>query len=288
MKLCPACRKSLAGVVWSCPRCGWMAPCELGVTLLTPRTTQAPGGFKPEQFTHLFRLESENFWFRSRNRFILWAINRYFPSTRDMMELGCGTGFVSSAVERERPDIKLTATELYADGAVLAARRLKNATVLQIDARDIPFESEFDLVGAFDVIEHIGEDKQVLCEIHRSLKSGGGLLLTVPQHPALWSRVDDFSHHKRRYTRPELMSKVEESGFRVLRCTSFVTLLLPVMIASRLLARDRIEFDPFAEFEIPVLFNWFFERTLDVERWLISAGFSLPVGGSLLLVAKRS
>lgn len=254
-----------------------------------PRLSAAspPEQDAPAQFEALFELEAANFWFRSRNKLILWSMDRYFPDTRSMMELGCGTGFVLRAIENARPELKLTGSELFAQGAALAARRVEKATVVQMDACNIPFRDEFDLVGAFDVIEHVDEDAKVLSEIHHSLRDHGGLLLTVPQHPALWSPIDEFAHHKRRYTRSELRSKVESTGFKILRCTSFVSVLFPAMLISRLAQRGR-PIDPLAEFRIPPLLNRLFESALDVDRWLIRMGLSLPFGGSLLVVAQKA
>ena len=96
-----------------------------------------------------------------------------------------------------------------------------------MDARRIPFRDEFDVIGAFDVIEHIEEDVAVIDEVGRALRPGGGFVMTVPQHPALWSPQDEHAHHVRRYTAAGLRRKVEAAGFEVVRMTSFVRLLLP-------------------------------------------------------------
>jgi SAM-dependent methyltransferase len=152
----------------------------------------------------------------------------------------------------------------------------------QIDALRLPFESDFDAVGAFDVLEHIEQDSEVLCEIRQALTPGGGLLLTVPQHPSLWSGEDVRACHKRRYTRREIVSKVESAGFKVLRVTSFVTFLLPLMWASRKRRAAK------AEFELHSMLNDLLESVLRVESWLIRRGCSFPIGGSLLLVARKA
>ena len=78
-----------------------------------------------------------------------------------------------------------------------------------MDARRIPFEREFDVVGAFDVLEHIVEDEDVLGQMFKATRPGGGLLVTVPQHPFLWSASDEHAMHQRRYSRAELRRKVE-------------------------------------------------------------------------------
>ena len=69
------------------------------------------------------------------------------------------------------------------------------------------------------------------------MRPGGGFMATVPQHPALWSLQDEHAHHVRRYTARGLRRKVEAAGFEVVRMTSFVSLLLPMLVAARLRPR---------------------------------------------------
>ena len=113
-------------------------------------------------------------------------------------------------------------------------------------------------------------------------------MVTVPQHPFLWSEYDVRARHVRRYRAADLRAKVMEAGFEIVKMTSFVTLLMPLMFASRLARRapDR-NYDPLSELRIAPWLNWTLEQALDLERLLIRAGLNLPVGGSLLLVARR-
>ena len=103
-----------------------------------------------------------------------------------------------------------------------------------MDARRIPFECEFDVVGAFDVLEHLVEDESALAQMFNAARPGGGLLVTVPQQRYLWSASDEYAMHQRRYSRAELRAKVESAGFQIERITSFNSLLLPLMILSRM------------------------------------------------------
>ena len=77
------------------------------------------------------------------------------------------------------------------------------------------------------------EDQEALKKFYAALRVGGGLILAVPQHPWLWSRVDEVVRHVRRYTARELEGKVRSAGFRIIRSFSFVWLLLPAMYLSR-------------------------------------------------------
>jgi SAM-dependent methyltransferase len=169
-----------------------------------------------------------------------------------------------------------------------AAIRLPGVELFQIDARQIPFESEFDVIGAFDVLEHIGDGELVLSQMYQAVRKGGGILLTVPQHSFLWSEIDEYSRYVRRYSMSELKAKVERAGFKPLRATSFVSLLLPLMLIARLRQRRaNREFDPAAKFKLSAPANYLLERVIDVERVMVSLGVSFPAGGSLLLVAEK-
>jgi len=248
-------------------------------------------GFNPEAYVHLAELEDRSWWFRSRNRLIEQTVGRFFPHAASALEIGCGTGYSLGALHAALPHAQLTGTELYEEGLAVARQRWPGIRLMQADARALPFASEFDLVGAFDVLEHIDDDAGALLELHRVLKPGGGIILTVPQHRWLWSAADDYGHHQRRYTRTELLTRVKAAGFAVTLVTSFVTLALPAMMLSRIGSRIKHQsvedFDPRAEFEIPSFIDRTFEILADAERYAIARGASLPFGGSLLLVGRR-
>jgi SAM-dependent methyltransferase len=157
-----------------------------------------------------------------------------------------------------------------------------------MDARRIPFREEFDVIGAFDVLEHIEEDEAVLAEMARALRPGGGVVLTVPQHAWLWSSVDDFSRHKRRYARGDLLAKLRRAGFQPVLATSFTAFLLPILLASRRRSPKQVaDLDPTAELRIGGVANAGCEAVCRLEAALIASGVSFPAGGSLLVAATR-
>lgn len=285
MKICLSCGYRHASEEWSCPACNRYTSQRLNFLSFAPEISEKDVGFRSEYYGLLAQMEERNFWFRSRNRLLTWALKTYFPYTRSFLEIGCGTGFVLQGLQREFPNIRLSGSEVLCEGLLYASRRVPQATLFQMDARRIPFENEFDVIGAFDVIEHIEEDGAVLQQMHQATKPGGGIIVTVPQHPWLWSEYDTLDGHCRRYVRAELRNRIQAAGFRVIRATSFVSFLLPLMLGARLLRRKAA--GDMSEFKIGRLLNRCLESIMGLERWLIRSGISFPVGGSLLFIAQK-
>jgi len=289
MRICPQCCQGPLSENWQCPSCQYQPRREEGWLLFAPDLMKEHEGFPPERYPVLARFESGNFWFRSRNKLILWILQRRLRPMKTFLEVGCGTGFVLSGVRSAFPEVSLSASEIDSAGLPFVRQKVESADIFQMDARRIPFREEFDVIGAFDVIEHIEEDEEVLSQIYNACKPGGGVIITVPQHPFLWSEVDVFSSHKRRYSKNELVGKIQKAGFEIVETTSFVSLLLPLMLLSRLKTKSKKEdFDPMRELSLPSFLNRMFCWIMDFERVLIKAGLRFPVGGSLLCVGKKN
>jgi SAM-dependent methyltransferase len=286
MLRCVRCDASFDGTWRTCARCGF-APIARPSYLSFVADTNA-AGFEGQFFEALADLEPGFWWFEARNELIVWALRQWFPRMTSFLEVGCGTGFVVARLTQEFPNVRVAASEPFAEAMPFVARRAPRAAVYQFDACEIPFRDEFDVIGAFDVVEHIEADDLALAEMRRALRAGGGLVLTVPQHPFLWGPSDDFAHHERRYTRTLMRARLEAAGYRVVAFRSFVALLMPLLIASRLAARRSADPDPGAEFRIPALLNRCLRAVMGLERAAIRAGVDSPIGGSLLVVAQRA
>ncbi len=289
MRVCPACLGPLAAAGWACARCGHSPRSEGDLPILAPHLLGSGVAFPSEGFDRLAALEDRNYWFRARNRLIVWALHRHFPRLQSFLEVGCGTGCVLGAVEAAFPAAAAAGSEAQVAGLRYAARRLARASLLQMDAANIPFRDEFDVIGCFDVLEHVRDDAGVLGQCFLALRAGGGMILTVPQHPFLWSAADEYAGHQRRYRRHEFLGKLAAAGFRPLLVTSFVSLLLPILWAARR-RRRRLDadYDPEAELAVGRVTNALLEGVLDFERALIRLGLRFPFGGSLLVVAQKA
>ncbi len=297
IRLCPQCGACDAirddQVVWpagwSCPVCSRVNEVHEGFTFFAPALADTVTGLNPGEFEHLARWEDGNYWFAPRNRHIVNLLMRYFPMARDFMEIGCGTGFVLSAIANRKRWRRLVGTELHPAGLSIARGRLgARAELVQMDARRIPARNVFDVIGAFDVLEHIEDDAAVLTAMHLALRPGGGVMLAVPQHPSLWSEIDTRVLHVRRYSRGELEQKTQAAGFRILFSGSYTALLLPLMAISRWVGPGRNSNAMRCEFEPPTIVNSLLKSINQIEVTLTLAGMRFPVGGSRVIVAHKA
>ena len=144
-------------------------------------------------------------------------------------------------------------------------------------------ERHYDLIGAFDVIEHIDDDHAALASIAARLKPGGKLVVTVPAHQWMWSAHDVVNHHKRRYSKRALRRLIEGSPLQLERIGYFNSLLFPVAVGERMLSKLRGKED--ADLKLPPApLNSALEAAFAAERHLIGR-VPLPPGLSLFAVA---
>lgn len=264
-----------------------------GIRCYAPELALAHTDYPSEGFDVTAAVEARSFWCRSRIRILKRIIDRFADRGRtlDMLDIGCGIGGIVGALEG-MGRLRLTGSEIYLSGLRYARSRLPGVSFIQLDATRIPFEAQFDIVGAFDVLEHIEADEQVMRSVWKALRPGGVFLITVPQYPWMWSHLDELVHHKRRYTRRELATKLDAAGYTIDYTTSFVTALFPFMVAARMLSKMRKHStDTRAEFasevSLPGPLNTAFDAVMRVDEALIGMGASLPFGGSLLAVARK-
>jgi SAM-dependent methyltransferase len=257
--------------------------------------TESHESYDPRYFEPLFAAEDRHFWFLARNRVICtMAAKAIHPGIKGrILEVGCGTGFVLRALENKFPMEQVTGMDLFLEGLRYARLRVQSDLV-QADLAAPPFEGGFDLVGMFDVLEHIEDDREVLDHLFKLVKPGGSLLLTVPADPDLWSYFDVASHHVRRYTLDELNKKVQEAGFSCEFSSPFIALTYPILRLKRLWKNSPEAENPktagdLAEEDLKIVpvINEIVRTILNVEASWLGRGHRLLFGSSLVLLARK-
>src|SRR5437660_11406023 len=132
------------------------------------------------------------------------------------------------------------ALELDEEARAIAEKRL-GRTVMSAplpELAGVP-DRHYDLIGAFDVIEHIDDDRAALASIATKLKPGGRFVMAVPAHQWMWSAHDVVNHHKRRYSKRTLEALINDSPMQLLKVGYFNSLLFPLAVAERAVSRMR-------------------------------------------------
>ncbi len=253
-----------------------------------PPDSRARATYTSDQFAPLFAAETRHFWFEARNRCISAAIASLDGrgSVREVLEVGCGTGAVLRQLKASLPGARVVGMDLFEEALDLARRRF-DGPLVRADVLKSCFRRPFDLVGAFDVIEHLDDDVSVLRTLAEYLCPGGHLLVTVPAHTSLWSYFDDVALHRRRYEVSELRSKFEAAGFTNVFVTQFMAALYPFMWIKRRLigqgarrigAASRGAQQAAAESDLAIgpALNSMFRILSSPDAALIARRFSLP------------
>jgi SAM-dependent methyltransferase len=196
-----------------------------------------------------------------------------------------------------------------ADGPSVGWLRASQLVSLDLDPRGLeppsgicgsvlalPFaDASFEVVSAFDVVEHCDPESLALAELSRVLQPGGRLLLSVPAYQWAWSDHDVANGHHRRYTRPRAVEAVRSAGFEVLRATYGFSAVFPAFAAERAVRslRHRVGFSgqrgPADVVDLPPV-NPLVERALlglcRLDRRALTRR-DLPFGSSVFLAAAK-
>jgi SAM-dependent methyltransferase len=160
----------------------------------------------------------------------------------------------------------------------------------------LPFcDGAFDVVGAFDVIEHLDPEVDAVAELARVLRTGGRMLISVPAYQWAWSDFDDQNGHHRRYTRRRAVAALERAGLQVERSTYAFTATFPLFAAERLARKAKSALrrqGPTSAADVvsvPKTSAWQ-DRILmalgRVDQWLLRRT-DLPFGSSVVLAARK-
>jgi SAM-dependent methyltransferase len=235
-----------------------------------------------------FRAEDVHWWFRARRRVLATVLERLGGAPPlDIADIGCGTGGMLALLGRFG---RVTGVDASPAAREYCARRGFQGVLSPEEWERM--EDRYDLITAFDVVEHVEDDIGFLAGLRARLRPDGALLVTVPAYPFLWSPFDEMNHHKRRYTGGSLRRALSAAGLRVDRISYFNGLLLPAVVVSRILERIRGRPLDTPQDQERAIRDWFrvgpmngvLEGVFAAERHWLRRG-SLPAGSSILALA---
>lgn len=233
-------------------------------------------------FDHMAENADRHWWYVARREVLAALIRRRIAPSAGaiILEVGCGTGHNLAMLGRFGP---VSGIELDDQARAFARARLR-AEVAEARLPELAGvgEAAFDLVAALDVIEHVEDDVESLVSLSRRLKPGGRLLVTVPAYPWLWSAHDVANHHLRRYTAASLRRAARAAGLEVEHLGHFNMLLLPLVMAARLVGRITGK-DGSDDAMPPPVVNRVLKTVFELERYWIGR-VTMPAGVSLVAV----
>ncbi len=142
--------------------------------------------------------------------------------TGRIVDLGCGTGFLTAELLKGRPGQPITALDLAVPMLRMARSKLNAKTISYVcaDAENLPFaDASLDLVVSNLALQWCGQLDQALADICRALKPGGSLAFstfgdgTLQELKNAWATVDSHRHVNAFYDRQRLLQAVQEAGF---------------------------------------------------------------------------
>jgi len=234
-------------------------------------------------YEQMAELDDRHWWYRARREIIADLIRREarLPGNAQILEIGCGTGHNLAMLSGFG---HVEGLELDDEARAISEKRL-GRKVMRSPLPELAEvkDRHYDLIGAFDVIEHIEDDSAALASIATKLKPGGKFMMTVPAHQWMWSAHDVVNHHKRRYSKRSLRGLVEASPLKLDKIGYFNSLLFPLAVAERAASKVRKKED--ADVKLPPApLNAALELVFGAERHLIGR-LPLPIGLSLFAVA---
>ena len=186
-----------------------------------------------DYYTAYYDLERQHWWFVARENIIRNYIKKliseaHLKSTNlKILNVGCGPGRSSQYLSEFGETVSIE----YDKYCCEFASEKTGLKIINGSITELPFEDRsFDLVCAFDVIEHVEEDQLAVSEMKRVAKENGIIFITVPTFMSLWSHHDVINHHFRRYRLNEIetLFNFKKDGTKIFGSYFNFFLFLPI------------------------------------------------------------
>jgi SAM-dependent methyltransferase len=237
-------------------------------------------------YQHMADIQARHWWYEGRRRILDTVIKRLsLPATARIIEVGCGTGANLLMLKQHG---HVVGVEPHDFGRHHAAEVSACDVQSGMLPDGLPFTGPYDLVGVFDVIEHVDDDAGSLKTLHALTAPGGYALFTVPAWMFLWSQHDVINHHKRRYTKPAFKALLKAAGYEVIFISYYNILLFPVITAIRM-AKNILHITDRPDMTAPPPgpLNAFLCALFASERHILGR-LALPFGVSIIALCRKT
>ncbi len=246
-------------------------------------------------YKEYFELERSHWWFKARLKIIEKRVIKIVRGLNKpgikILNVGVATGLTTNMLEKYGDVISVE----YDKDCCKFLEETVGIKAINASLTDLPFNNNnFDLICAFDVIEHIEDDLKALDEIRRVLSDDGFFFITIPAFNFLWSKHDEINHHYRRYNLKELTKKIQKSNMAVNFQSYFNFWLFTPILITRLLfnifPRRNKEDTSGSDFELSgnsKIINKILYLVFLSENILIKNNIKLPFGLSLLVTGRK-
>jgi len=233
----------------------------------------------------LIDLEEGYWWHVAKRRLVGELLQRYLPAPGLLVEGGIGSG--RNLLEFRRLGYQVAGLEIMPE----AVARAHQAGLSAVHVHDLtqPWPLPAGTARAvvmLDVLEHVPDPLRTLSHAVGALAPSGGLVLTVPAYPSLYSEWDRALGHFRRYTRFELKRQASEAGLEPLYLGHWNSFSVPAAMVSRRLRFGRSAGDSAVFPRLPGFLNGWLIGCAAMERFAMRWA-RIPWGLSLVGVFIR-
>jgi SAM-dependent methyltransferase len=242
-------------------------------------------------YLEYYSLERTHWWFKVREKIIKYHIIKHLPvfsKPLKILNIGIATGRSTEVLSEFGV---VTSVEYDKECCEFISQKL-NIEITNASITELPFENDFfDIVCAFDVIEHVADDKKGVCEMKRVCKNNGLIYITVPAFMQLWSNHDIINHHQRRYVLGQVVEIFGDHS-HILSKTYFNSLLFFPILSFRFFSKilpKKIRKDVGSDFSVinrDSFFNKILYAIFSLEKNLLKV-MTFPVGVSILFIWRK-
>jgi len=232
--------------------------------------------------------EEKQWWFTTRRVAIHHLLKPIIKPEMRVLDIGCSGGVLIHELKSKYAAIEVHGIDVSEE----AVKKCKERGLTHIFCMDAPMPqletSSYDIIIASDCLEHIADDRTALTNWNQLLKPGGMALIFVPAFPALWSVHDELNHHYRRYTRIELLTKLQQAGLNPVKSGYWNIVLFFPAIAIQFLSRLlRYKKNDHKNIHTPsTVVNYLLTTWLNIENCLLGK-VRYPAGISTWCLARK-